>query len=109
MAHILLLDPDEEHARALAAELKRYGHSVAIYADMQVILNDMKRDTVEVDVVIVDLTSDRPEVWEALDQIWRLTWKRAETLMVLCISRVYRGPRMKLEVERRGARMVYER
>ena len=109
MAQVLLLDPDEAHARMLAADLKRYGHFVAICTEAQVALSDMKRQTAEIDVVIVDLSSDRIEAWDALDEILRLNWENAVPPMILCVSRVYRGPRMKLAVERRGARLVYER
>jgi hypothetical protein len=59
--------------------------------------------------VILDLSADSPEDWHALDQFRGLTGMNLPTPVILCVSRVYRGPRMRLEAERKGARFLYER
>ncbi len=107
MPRILLLDPDTTHARALALALERHRYSVAICSAKRDALNELKRDHACFDVMILDLSANRPEEWAVLDEIRQLS---GLSVAVLCLSEIYRGPRMKLEVERKGARLVvYDR
>ena len=69
----------------------------------------LKNRNEEFDVLILDLSANRPDDWQTLDQICRLTATKMPPQMILCFSTVFRGARMKLEVERRGARLVYVR
>jgi hypothetical protein len=70
-------------------------------------INELNGHPGRFDVLIIDLSGDRPEEWEALDYICGLIGTYAYTPRILCLSMVYRGPRMKLKAERRGARFVY--
>jgi|GEM_PF-1827214 DNA-binding response OmpR family regulator len=109
MTRILLLDSNQTHARDLALALKRHRCSVTICASRRDAIIELKRNSAGFDVVILDLSANRPEDWATFDQIQKLTWMSVPTPMIVCFSTIYRGPKMNLEVERRGARFVYER
>lgn len=107
MARILLLGPDESSAKVLALFLERRRHQVTVHRELQSAGDSPTRDLDNFDVLVVDMTANRPEDWNTLDRL------RVETAAwnpgILCLSRVYRGPRFQLDIERRGARLVYVR
>jgi hypothetical protein len=59
--------------------------------------------------VVLDQSANRPEDWEFFDRVRRLTWNIDHHQKILCFSRVNLGPRIRLRVERKGGRLVYER
>jgi len=103
---ILVIDPIEDRAAMLARALQQRKHSVTVWISSQAPA-DLGRVEKNVDVVIVDLSRNRPSDWHNLDQIMTAVSAHSPRPMVLCLSDVYRGPAMKLEVERRGGRFTW--
>src|SRR5580700_900983 len=56
------------------------------------------------DILLLDMSFDRPVDWDTLDRVHRFVVMHAPQSQILCFSRVYRGARMKLRAERKGAR-----
>ena len=107
MARILLIDSDETHALALTSDLKLGRHSVTITPRMDRVLRE--EILTQFDAVIIDLTRNQQEEWRTLEWLCRQRMTQHTRTAVLCLSRVYRGPGMKLKIERMGARLIYER
>lgn len=109
MERVLLIDSDEDHARTLALFLERHRYAVTVSTSKGNAFRPLERNCEEFDVVILDMSANRPQDWRTFDQIRTLPRMTTVRPMILCLSRVYRGPGMKLEIERKGARLVYER
>lgn len=109
MERVLLIDSDEDHARALALFLERHRYAVTVCTSQGNAFRPSERNCAEFDVVILDMSANGPNDWKTFDQVRSLPRMTATRPMILCVSRVYRGPGMKLEIERKGARLVYER
>jgi len=109
MARILLLSPDEPSARDLALFLEKKSHRVSVHCERRAFIDSPKQDLSSVDIVILDMSANRPDDWNALDCVCKWAGTIDSKLMTLCLSRVYRGPKFELDVERRGARLVYVR
>lgn len=58
------------------------------------------------DVVIIDLSANEQSDWETLDSIRRVTIADCSRPLVLCVSDRQLGPGVKLDVERKGGRLV---
>ena len=108
MVRILILDPDENHAGALALALTQRNFAVTMAPLDEAAGAPLDQPLGEFAVIVLDLSLDRPTDWELLDSVSKLVRSEVSRPMVLCLSRVYRGPGTKLAVERRGARLVYE-
>jgi len=109
MARILLLSPDESSAKVLAVFLEQRRHRVTVRRGGQYARDDPTGDLYNFDVLIVDMTANRPEDWERLDRVRFGAERTASKPRILCMSRVYRGPKFELDIEGRGARLVYVR
>ena len=109
MAKVLLIGSDEQRATALARVMEQQQHFVTVCAERRPALEELKANGGGFDVVILDLSADRREDWRVLDQICGRVAVKTSAPAILCYSLVYRGPRMRLEAERRGARFIYER
>jgi DNA-binding response OmpR family regulator len=109
MTKILLIDPDECHARELANFLERQGLSVQVCNRETDGVNELGRDGAEYDVVILEVTGSRLKVWEVLGDIRTRMGTRTTTPGIICICRGYRGPQLRMRIERMGAKLVYER
>ena len=109
MKRVLLLDDDEDHAELLALALHGGGYSVTMKTSAQHALVDIQRHRSDVDVVIVKSAFTRREDWNLLECICRMCGSDELGPSILCVSPLYSDPRIRLEVERRVARLVYER
>ena len=106
MARILLIDSDPIHSQDCTDALKQQGHVVTTCpAEM---FDPSRRKVVGFDIAIVNLTAGRREEWRALDAACEFQATRTARPMILGVCTPYRGPRLKLNVERKGARFVYE-
>ena len=106
MAKILLLGSEPADTKRLLPRLRLHGYSVTECAASLDALSSFAKSTTDFDVVLVDVTRDRPENWELLDALCALRIGVSAPPAIICTSRTYRGPRVRLEVERRGARLV---
>ena len=108
MARILLLsDTDSSDAAAIVSVLARHRHTLQVATNLQEVPLSLDGRDLPYDVVIVDLSRNRPSDWQNFDNILRVARVDPPKPMVLCVSSVYRGPSMKLEVERRGGRFAW--
>jgi ActR/RegA family two-component response regulator len=108
MARIMLVDSDEIHAKTVASALGRRGHQLIVYADTREALHLLSKEPMHFAVVILNF-SNRPEDWDSLNKLRKLTLMRVPRLGILCLSRSQWGTDVRLRVERKGARLVYER
>ena len=108
MARILLYDPDENHAHELVGELKHRRFYCEVFHHRRDFLARLKRGRNDFDILMLNLAFDTPKEWELLDMCGQLIKGCSSQSRLLCVSRVYRGPRTRLEAELRGARIVYE-
>ena len=109
MTDILLFDSDQVFGEELAQHLGKRKHTVMSYARRREALDALKKSIDDLKLVIVDMTRNTQEDWEMLDWISRLRLRCTPGPMILCLLKVYRGPRIELEIERRGGRVVYVR
>jgi len=108
MANILIVDSDLPNAKELGLNLQRRGHKVNIANPSNALLT-RRLEPHLIDLVIVDVTYLKDEGWRELRRICQLSTRDYLPVQVLCCSKVYRGARFELEIERLGARFVYER
>jgi CheY-like chemotaxis protein len=106
MAKVLLFGLEGTDARKLAPRLALQGYSITECADRLDVLSRFEKRPVDCDVVLLDISYNRPKDWELLDVLCRLRAVDSLRPTIVCISRTYRGPQMRMEVERRGARLV---
>jgi hypothetical protein len=104
---LLLLGPNSRHAATIAAVLERHRHTPQIAAYVEDGLRQLARGDSRYDVVIVDMSRNAPSEWNILDQVLKTVAADSPKPMVLCLSDIYRGPAMQLEVERKGARLLW--
>jgi DNA-binding response OmpR family regulator len=72
MPRILVFDQDVAHAEALAIELKRHNHSITACTTYEELRTELDNARPGFDIVILDVSHNRPEDWNTLDRIRRL-------------------------------------
>jgi len=105
MAAILLANFDEEFRDRLAAFLRVERHSVHVALEPAPLSQLLRRATV--DLLIVDVSHRENYVRDLLADLGAHRAKRGPRPSVLGVSRVYRGPRFALDLERKGLRLIY--
>lgn len=106
---LLLVRFDNASEGRLTELLRQRGYRVSAYSREESLLECLSRFGREIDLVILDVSGNDPEVRNYLAEIVRYRAQHGHRPMVLCVSRVYRGPQFELELERKGARVVYVR
>ena len=106
---ILLLSPDESSAEVLAAFLEQRHYHVTVHRERHSAGDGHAPHLDDFDVIVVDMTANRPEDWDRLDRACVGAERTASKPGILCLSRVYRGPQFELDIERRGGRLAYVR
>jgi DNA-binding NtrC family response regulator len=107
MARIILIDSDESHAKTVASALARRDHQLTVYANARDLFRRLSDEHIQFTVVILNF-SNRPEDWDSLDKLRKLTLMCVPRPGILCLSRSKWGTDVRLQVERKGARLVYE-
>ncbi|HEV8414599.1 MAG TPA: hypothetical protein VGQ49_13470 [Bryobacteraceae bacterium] len=108
MARILLFDPDQDHARTLVSALEHNSYTLTVCASRVETLDHLKAKLAQFKVVILDF-SNRPEDWELLERVCTFSITCVPKPGILCLARTNWGSDVKLKVERKGARLLYER
>jgi hypothetical protein len=107
MARIVIGGFDQPTAAQLAMRLRVGRHDVRICEA----ISDCDRHIIdlgaEIDLVVMDGTADPGLVDECFKGIADLYARRGRRPMLLCVSRVYHGPRFEMDLENKGARLVY--
>jgi DNA-binding response OmpR family regulator len=105
MATILLLNFDEEHEARLAAVLRGRGHRVRVADNSQTL--PFATQEHRIDLMIVDVTQAKNDSWTELSRLCSLCGGNGLPILILCYSKIYRGPYFELKVEKLGARFVH--
>jgi CheY-like chemotaxis protein len=106
---ILILDPDLQHASELTHALANLGCRTTTCASIDEARAFAERSTTPFDLNIIVLPSDCPKDWRAFASILNFDVATQLRSPVLCVSQVYRGPQARLEAERCGFHIAYER
>lgn len=107
MKRLMLFEANETASEELAADMELRNFSVTRSAMGTGGIARMEAEHPRFDVVVLDMSLDRPVDWETLDQVHRLVVMFAPQSMILCFSTVFRGYRMKRQARRKGARFLY--
>lgn len=102
-----MIDPIASHARRLERVLEERDHRVTLTMP-EPLPGELGPILMHFDVVIVNMTLNRPEDWDLLRRLCQ--WKPMEYLRlgILAVCSVYQGPQPKLRAERLGCRWVYD-
>ena len=107
MAIILIISPDEGERKTLDSAVRNMGHIVSL-ADRLAVLPILARSDLQtIEIVVCDVTALDEPAWRELRAFAVTLRQRPTVVLMLCYSRIYRGPRFELDVERLGARFVY--
>lgn len=107
MPNILLVNFDENFGPRLAAFLRVEGHQVREVRQIEDLSQVLRNRSEVPDLLIVDVSNCDQYIHELLDQFTSHRMRHGLKPMVLCMSRVYLGPRFALNIERKGARFLY--
>lgn len=107
MASLLLIDSDSKICRELTVFLQRWKHRVAVQSNEAAAAAELIRNGRDYDIVLIDMSRNRPQDWAILNRIQKLHLGNSWTHKTLCFSTAYWGPAMQLAIERLGARLVY--
>jgi ActR/RegA family two-component response regulator len=108
MSYLFLIQFEERYSNNLAKELARCSHVVTevhTILEFERLLSIRKIDP---DFVLIDLSSDGPEIWRNVDRIQRTFADKQIYPTIIGYSRIYRGAEMRLRAAKRGIRFVYE-
>jgi DNA-binding response OmpR family regulator len=107
MAKILLVNFDVELGTRLSAFLRAERHELCAVLECGHFAEMLKRCPVPIDLVILDVSLGEKYVRDLLSEISSYRVRNGPRPAILCISRVYRGPHFALDLERKGARLLY--
>jgi hypothetical protein len=107
MAHILIGGFDASTAAQLASQLQAGRHDVRICEAIHDCGRHIADSGTAIDLVVVDGTASPGLVEKCFKGIADLYAGRGRRAMLLCVSRVYHGPRFEIDLENEGARLVY--
>ena len=108
MYRLLLIDPDAAHAEQLTAYLCRRGLAVTTTASIQVAAEELRRRTLRYHFVVV-IPSGLPEHWLTVLRRLRRACRSTHLFhrpLFLFVSNRRCHPRLRLQIERMGARYV---
>ena len=110
-ATVLLIDEDGIHAQRLLDYLRLRRHRTMVCNRPAEAIRLLSRRDYRFDVLIVNVSRSYRDCLRTL-RLLRDTYRQSHRHpgpAILCTSAVYRGPQFKLDIERMGARLVYER
>jgi DNA-binding response OmpR family regulator len=107
MGQILLMNFDEEMGSKLAVALRNQRHSVVMLPKDVSFAKALTLGKGSPDLVILDFSRIERNGRTLLSEIVFYRARYGPWPMLLCVSRVYRGPQFELDLERKGARVVY--
>jgi DNA-binding response OmpR family regulator len=109
MSRVLLVSDDQPYSLELTKELQNYGHLVVCCTGWQSASQIIRQHYDDpFDIVILDA---RRNAWKAVRWLRNLNHfsrMSGQSLFAICIATPYFDPPLELEIERCGARVVYE-
>jgi hypothetical protein len=110
MYNVILIDNNEMHAETLTARLRNRGLNVMRHVESISALSMLKRGDTSWDLVLINVSGSSQTWLKILRQLQELCVSSSHCRpLVLCLSTVRREPQFELQIERLGARFVYER
>jgi hypothetical protein len=109
VAQILLGNSSETVGEGLATLLTNKGHRVTPCAADHSLEDTLRRRGREFEIVILDVSNNDAQTRSDLAAVKRYKMRHGPKPMLLCVSRIYRGPGFELDLECKGARVVYVR
>jgi DNA-binding response OmpR family regulator len=107
MAKILLANFEEEAGVRLSVFLRNEHHEVCLAFENDSFSQMLRRCGPATDLLILDVSRREKYTRDLLAQITSHRVQYGPRPMLLCISRAYRGAQFELDLERKGARVVY--
>lgn len=107
MAKILLANFDEEAGVRLTVFLRNEHHEVRLAFENESFSQMLQRCGPAIDLLILDVSRRERYASGLLAQIASHRIQYGPRPMLLCISRAYRGAQFELDLEQKGARVVY--
>jgi hypothetical protein len=107
MAKIVLINFTEPLLTRLIAVLRIERHEVLGALPGQSYARWVRRQPEGADLAILDVSCRDKFFGPALDELVVYRAQHGPRPMILCISRVYRGPQFELDIENKGARLIY--
>jgi hypothetical protein len=107
MARILIGGFDESTAAQLAIQMRAGRHDVRVCEAIGECDRHITVLGAAIDLVVIDGTASPGLVDKCFKSIADLYAGRGRRPMLLCVSRVYHGPRFEIDLENEGARLVY--
>jgi len=105
---ILLLHFDSPYREELAFTLRAHHHKVLTPETNGKALSGLQdEELAQADFVIFDLSRVNSNLWSELRHLCRFRRRDGLPVMLMCWSRIYRGPAFQLLVEKLGVRFVY--
>ena len=92
MANILVMDTDESSARELTECLSRRLHQVAVRRNATETVAELRAGNIEYELIALNMSRDRSEDWEALEQIQEFVYHSNALPKIVCFSNIQRGP-----------------
>jgi hypothetical protein len=110
MYTVMLIDNDEMHAEALAARLRARGLNVVRHRKADHALSVLIHKRTHCDLALINV-SDLSQPWlRIVRKLQDACFSSSHCCpLVLSLSTVKREPQFELQIERLGARFVYER
>ena len=106
MTRVLLFDADPNHAEGVALSLRAAACEVAVCCDLASTLRTLRSAVFDVLILAICTAQE----WERnIDLVQELVGHKPSSPEVICLSRRYCGPQQRLEMERKGVRLVHER
>jgi hypothetical protein len=106
---ILLVNFGEASEGRLTEILRQKGYRVSTYACEEPLAEHLSKLSDDIDLIVLDASGNDRVVHDQLGEIRLYRAQHGHRPTVLCVSRIYRGPQIELELERKGARVVYVR
>lgn len=106
MDKVLLVNFEKVQAARLAAFLRIERHEVHIAEPVESTRQTL-RGVATFDLVIVDASHREQYVRDITASIGAYRARNGPRPAVLCVCRSYRGPRFELDLEKKGARVIY--
>lgn len=107
MATILLLNFSEDLGARLKAFLRLERHDVWTAVPSQTYASWLRGRENGADLVIMDVSRREKYFWQVLEEIVAYRAQHGHHPNILCVSRVDRGAQFDLDLEKKGARLIY--
>lgn len=110
IARVMLVDTDRGHAERVRAGLGSHDFDVEVFANVERAVQRLRRPGTDYDIVILNVSNDLLYWGKILESLQAAGIQSGvyPSPLLLCTSCIKRSPEFELQIERMGARYVYE-